>query len=139
MDVPAVMQIATVGNAPIVEPMPEKALWDPCGPPGTLIYQPRKTSDASAVGGVVTYGYEKGPVVGATIQLFEAKGAQIARQLTDVRGEFQFKQITPGHYYLMFQHPAYNDIKLDEFWVARENETYITLDPVPLGKIRVCQ
>lgn len=139
VDVPAVMEIASVGNAPIVQPMPEKALWDPCGPPGSLAYGPRKTLDGSALGGAVTYGYQKVPVVGATMLLFEAKGAEIARELTNDRGEFQFKQTAPGHYYLTFQHPAYNDIKLGEFWVARENETYIALDPVPLGKIRICQ
>ena len=112
------------------------AAQGPCLP-ARAIYQAR-APDGSAVEGAVV-DYPKTPVARATVRLFDPKGAQVALQETNEHGEFQFKQTAPGHYYIILQHPAYNEMKSSEFWVARENTTYITLDPVPLGKIRVCE
>ena len=105
--------------------------------PVPAVYEPRKPN-GSALAGVVV-DYPKILVAGATVQLFDATGAQIAQQLTNEQGEFQFKQTAPGHYYVTLQHPAYHEMKSSEFWVARENTTHVTLDPVPLGMIRVCE
>ena len=110
-----------------------------CGPPNAVTYEPRKARDADALRGIVINQYPKMPVSGATLALFDAAGAQIARQQTNERGEFQFKQTAPGRYYLAFQHPGYNDTKSFGFWVARENVTYVTMQAVQLGKVVLCQ
>ncbi|HEX3142820.1 MAG TPA: carboxypeptidase-like regulatory domain-containing protein [Pyrinomonadaceae bacterium] len=133
----ATMQIAAADSARNIIPVDlALAVVGPCLP-DRAVYAPRSIN-GNAVAGVVVE-YPKVRVTRATVQLFDAKGAHIAQQQTDERGEFQFKEIAPGHYYVTLQHPAYNEMKSSEFWVARDNTTNVTLDPVPLGKIRVCQ
>jgi len=133
----AVMEISPADSARnIISVDLAMAAQGPCLPL-RAIYEPRKPN-GSALAGVVI-DYPKTPVTRATVHLFDAKGALIAQQQTNERGEFQFKQTAPGHYYLTLQHPAYNEMKSSEFWVARENTTRVNLDPVPLGKIRVCE
>ena len=140
IEIPVGLEIAPAGSAYVVIPtIVEMALVGPCGPPNSSTYAPRKTADESALSGTVLDGYPKTPVVRATLRLVDNNGAQIAQQQTNERGEFQFRQTAPGRYHLLFQHPAYHDIQSSEFWIARENTTYVTLDPIPLGKIRVCQ
>ena len=119
--------------------MAEVAPTGSCGPSDSVIYGPRKTRDADALAGIVIDRYPKMAVPRATLQLFDAAGALIAQQQTNQRGEFQFKQTAPGRYHILFQHPGYRDMEFREFWVARENQTYITLQAVQLGKIVVCQ
>jgi hypothetical protein len=133
----AIMEISPADSARnIIAVDLAMAVQGPCLP-ARAIYEPRKPN-GSAVAGVVI-DYPKTPVMRATVQLFDAKGAPLAQQQTDEHGEFQFKQTAPGHYYMTLQHPAFNEMKSSEFWVARENTTRVTLDPIPLGKIRVCQ
>jgi len=140
MELPVGMEIAPAGSAYVVIPARiEMTVIGPCGPPDSITYTLRKNADESALSGTVVDGYPKTPVVRATAQLFDMNGAQIAQQQTNQRGEFQFKQVAPGRYHLAFQHQAYRDIQSSEFWVARENTTSLTIDPIPLGKIRVCQ
>ena len=102
-------------------------------------YGPRKTGEADSLRGIVINQYPSMPVADAIIELLDATGAQIAQQQTNNRGEFHFKQTTPGRYRITFQHPGYNDTTSTEFWVARENSTYITLQAVQVGKVVVCQ
>ncbi|HYV25293.1 MAG TPA: carboxypeptidase-like regulatory domain-containing protein [Pyrinomonadaceae bacterium] len=138
LDLTARMEIASTGS-PIVMAPTDIAPPGACGQPESVTYGPRKSSDEDAVAGIVINLYPKMPIAGATLQLLDASGAQIARQQTNARGEFQFKQIAPGPYRIAFQHPGYNSTESFEFWVARENATYITMQAVQRGKFVVCQ
>ena len=138
-DLTAVMQIGDVGSPREIIPATEVAPPGTCGPSDSVTYGPRKTRDADALAGIVIDRYPKMAVPGATLQLFDAAGVLIAQQQTNERGEFQFKQTAPGRYHILFQHPGYNNTKSFEFWVARENATYVTMQAVQLGKVVVCQ
>jgi hypothetical protein len=138
-DLTTVMEIAPTGSARDIRAVTEVAPAGSCGPSDSVTYGPRKTRDADSLAGIVIDRYPKMAVPRATLQLFDSAGALIARQQTNERGEFQFKQTAPGRYHILFQHPGYNNTKSFEFWVARENQTYITLQAVQLGKIVVCQ
>ena len=139
MDLTTVMEIASTGSPIVIMAVTEVAPKGSCGPPNSVTYQPRKTSDTDALAGIVIDHYPKMAVAGATLQLFDTAGALMAQQQTNERGEFQFKQTVPGRYHIVFQHPAYNSTQSAEFWVARENQTYLTLQAERLGKIVVCQ
>ena len=119
--------------------MAEVAPTGSCGPSDSVTYGPRKTRDADALAGIVIDRYPKMAVPRATLQLVDATGALIAQQQTNERGEFQFKQTAPGRYHILLKHPGYRNMEFREFWVARENQTYIILQAVRLGKIVVCQ
>jgi hypothetical protein len=134
-----VMEIGPTGSPREIIPVTEVAPPGTCGPSDSVTYGPRKTRDADALAGIVIDRYPKMPVARATLQLVDATGAQIAQQQTNERGEFQFKQTAPGRYHILFQDPGYNNAKSFEFWVARENATYITMQAVRPGKIVVCQ
>ncbi|HBB95154.1 MAG TPA: hypothetical protein DC054_07160 [Blastocatellia bacterium] len=138
-DLTAVMQIGPTGSPREIVAVAELAAVGDCGPPDSVTYGPRKTRDADALAGIVIGRFPKMAVPGATLQLFDAAGALIAQQQTNERGEFQFKQTVPGRYHILFQHPGYHNMEFREFWVARENQTYITLQALQLGKIVVCQ
>ena len=115
------MEIAPTGS-PIVMAATDVAPAGSCGHPESVTYGPRKRSDDDTLAGIVINLYPKMPIAGATLQLLDAAGAQIAQQQTNERGEFQFKQIAPGRYHIAFQQPGYNNTKSFEFWVARENQ-----------------
>jgi Carboxypeptidase regulatory-like domain len=138
MDLTARMEIAPTGSPIVIAPT-DVAPPGSCGQPESVTYGPRKRSDDDTLAGIVINLYPNMPIAGATLQLLDAAGVQIARQQTNERGEFQFKQIAPGRYHIAFQHPGYNDTKSFEFWIARENATYITMQAVQLGKIVLCQ
>jgi len=135
----AVMQIAPTGSPMEIIAVAEIAPTGSCGPSDSVTYGPRKTHDADALAGIVIGRFPKMAVPGATLQLFDKAGALIAQQQTNERGEFQFKQTAPGRYHIVFQHPGYWNMDFGEFWVARENQTYITLQALQLGKMVVCQ
>src|SRR5207248_3351947 len=90
------MEIAPTGS-PVVMAATEIAPPGSCGHPESVTYGPRKRSD-DTLAGIVINRYPKMPIAGATLQLLDASGAQIAQQQTNERGEFQFKQIAPGRY-----------------------------------------
>lgn len=138
MDLRVRLEIGPTGS-PVVIPATEVAPAGTCGPSDSVTYGPRKAREANALAGIVIDRYPKMAVPRATLQLFDAAGALIAQQQTNERGEFQFKQTAPGRYHILFQHPGYRNMEFREFWVARENQTYITLQAVQLGKIVVCQ
>jgi Carboxypeptidase regulatory-like domain len=138
LDFTARMEIAPTGS-PIVMAATDVAPPGSCGQPESVTYGPRKRSNDDTLAGIVINLYPKMPIAGATLQLLDAAGAQIAQQQTNERGEFQFKQIAPGRYHIAFQHLGYNNTKSFEFWIARENATYITMQAVQLGKFVVCQ
>jgi len=138
MEVTVGMEIAPTGS-PIVMAATEIAPPGTCGPSDSVTYGPRKTRDADALAGIVINRYPKMAVPRATLQLFDAAGALIAQQQTNERGEFQFKQTAPGRYHILFQHSGYWNMDFGEFWVARENQTYISLQALQLGKMVVCQ
>ena len=139
MELTVGIEIGTIGSPRMIVEPTEVAPTGACGPPNAVTYNSRKDPAADALRGIVINEYPKMPVAGATLELFDLTGAQIARQQTNERGEFQFKQTAPGRYYIAFQHPGYNNMKSFEFWVARENSTYLTMQAVQLGKIVVCQ
>jgi hypothetical protein len=134
----AVMEIGATGSPAAIIPATEVAPVSSCGPPDSVMYRPRKRQ-ADALGGIVIDVYPKMPVARATLQLFDARGAKLAQQRTNERGEFQFKQTAPGRYYIVFQHPGYQNARSAEFWVAGHNATYITIQAVQSGKIVICQ
>ena len=138
LELTARMEIAPTGS-PIVMAATDVASPGSCGQPESVTYGPRKRSGGDTLAGTVINLYPKMPVAGATLQLLDAAGAQIAQQQTNERGEFRFKEVAPGRYHIAFQHPGYNNTKSYEFWVARENATYITMQAVQLGKFVVCQ
>jgi len=138
-DLTAVMQIAPTGSPMEIIAVAEIAPTGSCGPPDSVTYGPRKIRDADALAGIVIDRYPKMAVPGATLQLFDAAGALITQQQTNERGEFQFKQTAPGRYHILLKHPGYQNMEFREFWVARENQTYLTLQAVQVGKIVVCQ
>jgi hypothetical protein len=138
-DLTAMMQIGPTGSPREIIAVAEVAPTGSCGASDSVTYGPRKTRDAYALAGIVINRYPKMAVPGATLQLFDAAGALIAQQQTNERGEFQFKQTAPGRYHILFQHPGYRNMEFRDFWVARENQTYIALQAVQLGKIVVCQ
>lgn len=133
------MEIGSTGSPNVIVAVTEVAPTGSCGPSDSVIYEPRKIRHADALRGIVINLYPKMPVARATLELFDATGAQIAQQQTNERGEFQFKQTAPGRYHIAFQHPGYNNTTSAEFWVARENATYVTMQAVQLGKFVVCQ
>lgn len=139
MDLTAVMQIAPTGSPMEIIAVAEIAPTGSCGPPDSVTYGPRKIRDADALAGIVIDRYPKMAVPAATLQLFDAAGALIAQQQTNERGEFQFKQTAPGRYHILLKHPGYQNVEFREFWVARENQTYTTLQAVQLGQMVVCQ
>src|SRR6266536_5618159 len=135
MELTTVMEIGPTGSAREIIAVTEVAPTGSCGPSDAVTYEPHKTPNADALRGIVIDRYPKMPVARATLELFDATGARIAQQQTNERGEFQFKQTAPGRYHIAFQHHGYNNTKSAEFWVARENATYITMQAVQLGKV----
>ena len=83
-------------------------------------------------------GQSKVPVANADVALFKSD-LKITERQTNERGEFDFKTVLPGRYLIVVTHPSYRELRSRTFWVSRENWTRITFDPIPLGKIRVCQ
>jgi hypothetical protein len=138
LDLTIRMEVAPTGS-PIVMAATDVAPAGSCGDPESVTYAPRKRSDDDTLAGIVINLYPKMPIAGATVRLLDAAGAQRAQQQTNERGEFQFKQIAPGRYHIAFQHPGYNSTKSFEFWIARENATYLKMQAVQLGKFVVCQ
>lgn len=139
MEVKVGMEIASAGSAYVIDAVTEVAPSGSCGPSDAVTYEPRQTRDADALSGIVINRYPKMAVADATLQLFDKTNALIAQQQTNERGEFQFKQTAPGPYHILLQHPGYWNLDFGEFWVARENQTYLTLQALQLGKIVVCQ
>ncbi|HMH41948.1 MAG TPA: carboxypeptidase-like regulatory domain-containing protein [Pyrinomonadaceae bacterium] len=111
-----------------------------CGRRDTESYNRVETGEGSSVNGValVNNGPSKSPIANAHVLLYRSE-AKVSEQQTNERGEFHFKSVAPGRYLIVIQHPKYKELKSDTFWVARENQTYITLEPVPVGMIVVCQ
>ena len=133
------MNIGEIGSAH-PEPVPAEKLYVSCGRAESVSYQPRKRGHDQGLSGFVIDGRSKARISAATVQLFDASNSQVAQQRTNDRGEFYFKQILPGRYRIVFQHPAYNDMKSSrDFWVARENRTYIELEAGPEGMFAVCR
>jgi hypothetical protein len=136
---PIVMEIGATGSPVVMAAVLEVAPTGSCGPPYSVVYDPRKTPDAAALSGNAVEQYAIRGVAAATVRLVDPIGVQIAHQQTDKNGEFQFRQIPPGRYHIVTTHSGYDDMTTGEFWVARENTTHITLRPVPTGKIMICQ
>jgi hypothetical protein len=101
---------------------------------------PSATAGATLTGMVVEIKNDrsKAPITNAHVALFSAD-VKVSEQQTDQRGEFDFKSVAPGRYLIAVTHPRYRELRSSVFWVARENRTRITLDPIPADKIRVCE
>jgi hypothetical protein len=143
MELTIPMQIAFVNGPIIVMSAPEMereiASRVDCGPRDAVTYGPRKAPDAVGLTGIVNNRYPKVPVTGASIDLVNSSGEQIAHEQTNERGEFQFKQTRPGRYQLVFQHAGYSVKKSFEFWITRENLTYLTLQAEQPGTNVICR
>ena len=136
---PIVMELGPFGSPVVIASVMEVAPTGSCGPPYSIVYNPRKTNDAAALSGNAVEQYATRGVEAATVRLVDPIGVQIAQQQTDKNGEFQFRQIAPGRYHIVTTHSSYDEMTTGEFWVARENTTNITLRPVPASKIMTCQ
>jgi len=136
-----VLEVGPTGSARDIMPLTKVAVapTGACGPPDSVRYDRRVAGAVDGLRGVVVNGYPKMPLAGATLQLFDPTGAQIAQQQTNERGEFQFKQTAPGRYQMSFQLAGYWNQKFGDVRVARENTTFLTLRAVPSDKIVVCQ
>jgi len=112
----------------------------PCWRFDSVVYDARKGSETTVLTGVVVApdGNSKIPVPNAQVFLFKMDFVMGAQRTTD-RGEFQFSAIVPGRYSVLIRHPVYKEQKSRLFWVARENTTHVTLEPVPLNQTVVCQ
>jgi len=141
MELTIPLQIGAIGSpvyvvsASEMEAMPT---FD-CGPSDAVTYGPRKTPEAAGLSGIVVNRYPKIPVAGATLDLVDPSGARIAHQQTNERGEFQFKQMPPGRYRLSFQHAGQVDKSSPEFWITRENLTYVTIQAEQPGSKVMCK
>ena len=82
---------------------------------------------------------EKVPVANARVSLLSSQGEKLDEQITNERGEFQFKPTVPGRYLIEMKHPSFNLLRSTVFWTARENRTFLTFDPIPNGMMVVCQ
>ena len=82
---------------------------------------------------------EKVPVANARVSLLSNQGVKLDEQITNERGEFQFKPIVPGRYLIEMKHPSFNSVRSTVFWTARENRTYLIFEPVPNGMMIACQ
>jgi hypothetical protein len=112
-----------------------------CGHRDSVSYSPAKTNEGGILDGVVASANPsaKSPIAEARVLLIDIQGAQLAEQHTNERGEFQFKQVRAGRYSVEVRPAGYSSLKSYVFWIARENETHVTLAPVPVGMIVVCQ
>ena len=82
---------------------------------------------------------EKVPVANARVSLLSNQGVKLDEQITNERGEFQFKPTVPGRYLIEMKHPSFNSVRSTVFWTARENRTYLIFEPVPNGMMIACQ
>jgi len=89
-------------------------------------------------GTVVEINDRKLPIANAHVVLFNAD-VKVSEQQTNERGEFDFNSVAPGRYLIVVTHPLYQELRSSVFWVTRENWTRLTLDPIHVGKIRVCE
>lgn len=113
-----------------------------CGRRDTVSYGPAKAEERNSIVGTVNAEPRLGssPVVAnARVSLLSDQGAKVGEQITNERGEFQFQPTVPGRYVIEMSHPSYNLLRSTVFWTARENRTYLKLDPVPSGWIIACQ
>ena len=137
------MQIGPTGNHVVVIPLSQSTV-DPgadCAHRDSVSYKRARTNEGGTLGGVVVRAKPsvESPIAHVRVLLIDIKGAQVAEQQTNERGEFQFKSIPAGRYSLEVRHTEYNNLKSRVFWIARENQTYITLAPVRVGMIVVCE
>jgi hypothetical protein len=112
----------------------------PCGRFDSVVYDAKKASETTDLSGVVMArdGGSRVPIPNAQVFLFKMD-LVMGAQRTNGQGDFQFKSILPGRYSVVIRHPDYKEQKSNLFWVARENTTHVTLEPVPLNKIAACQ
>ena len=110
-----------------------------CGNGDSVFYDPPSATAGAKLNGMVVEinDKSKAPITNAHVELFRAD-VKISEQQTDARGEFDFKSVAPGRYLIVVTHPRYREFRSSVFWVARENRTRITIDPIPAGWIRVC-
>jgi hypothetical protein len=111
-----------------------------CGNFDSTSYERNKAISGRRLAGVVfEEHYSKKPLAGTVVRLFNSDGAELSAQQTNEQGEFLFLNIEPGRYSLKASHAGYNDLKTRVFWITRENQTRITLEPIKTGMIVVCQ
>ena len=112
-----------------------------CSQNDNVSYRLVKPEEGSSIIGTVLGDPQPGKarVANAHVSLLNDQGVKLEEQITNDRGEFQFKRAAPGHYEIEMHHASYNVLRSTRFWVAREDNTFISLDPIPLGKIRVCE
>ncbi|HEX3084162.1 MAG TPA: carboxypeptidase-like regulatory domain-containing protein [Pyrinomonadaceae bacterium] len=107
----------------------------------SVFYDPPSATAGATVNGTVVEiknDRSKALITNAQVALFSAD-VKVSEQQTDQRGAFDFKSVAPGRYLIVVTHPRYRELRSSVFWVARENRTRITLEPIPADKIRVCE
>src|SRR5215475_12208392 len=106
-----------------------------CVPFDSVVYGAKKVNDTTVLSGVVVAreANTRMPIPNAQVFLFKMD-LVMGAQRTNEQGDFQFNSVIPGRYSILLRHPAYNEQKSNLFWVASENTTHVTLEPVPLNK-----
>jgi len=80
------------------------------------------------------------PLARATVSLKEALGTKEQfPELTNEAGELRFADLTPGRYDLKVAHAGYQDAQTERFWIARENQTTVTVHLLKQGQIVICE
>jgi len=112
-----------------------------CGRRDTVSYGPAKTEERNSIVGTISAEprLANSSVANARVSLLSDQGVKLGEQISNERGEFQFQPTVPGRYVIEMSHPSYNLLRSTVFWTARENRTYLKLDPVPSGWIIACQ
>jgi hypothetical protein len=112
-----------------------------CGRRDKVSYRPAIGYEGNLIIGYVLLDPPLGrsPVANARVSLLSDQGVKLGEQVTSATGEFHFKPPVPGRYLIQMSHPSYNLLKSTVFWTARENQTYLMLEPVTKGWMIACQ
>jgi len=102
------------------------------------------TYDKMAVGQPALIGVVRnnagGPLAAFKIRLLKTGSIRVvASRPSNEKGEFQFRDVEPGQYFVRASHKGKWQAQSETFWITRENITRIVLDPVKRGTIILCQ
>jgi hypothetical protein len=109
-----------------------------CGPLDSVSYEHETPGVLSVSGVVVDAGAAAKPLPGVEVRLFHTSDRP-ASHLTNDRGEFQFSVETPGRYFIQTARQGYRTDQSEQFWVARQGRTVVTMRQIKAGTFIVCE
>lgn len=89
-------------------------------------------------GVVVDAGSARTPLSGVEVRLFHTDDKPTSH-VTNERGEFQFTVPTPGRYFIQIVRRGYQTTQSQQFWIAREGRTVVTMRQLKVGQIIGCE